>query len=300
MNRKELIVELQKLGIDRVYGKTLSRAKKAEMEAIYDTLEGRAHLPYLRTTEVPTYLTCGLRYYWRRVRGLKIPPKWVMTLGSSVDAAANIGYEFKIATGRDTPTDVVTDSFVDDIRARTEETNWEEAKPDEVENQGLEIVKFWAEEVQPKRQPERTQVRHIVEFDRQLAHSLMTHRDLDNAPHQVLDMKVSGQKRPGPEVLEDDMQLIAYSIAYFDQFGVWPEVGLDILLRYKAGPQLQELRTKIKPEMIQRYLKTFAVVSDAISKGIFLPAAHTAMAYHRRVCTKESCGFFDKCHDEFL
>ncbi|MFH1605440.1 MAG: hypothetical protein ABIH03_16210, partial [Pseudomonadota bacterium] len=165
---------------------------------------------------------------------------------------------------------------------------------------GLQIVRFWADEVQPKREPERTQVRHIVEFGGQLPYSLMTHRDLDAAPNQVLDMKVSGMKRSGPEVLENDMQLIAYSIAYFDQFGVWPEVGLDVLLRYKKGPELQALRTTIKPEMIQRYLKTFAAVANAISKGIFLPASNIAMTYHTPVCSRKECGYYDICHSEFL
>jgi len=299
VTRKELVAAIREHGISKIYGKTLSRATKKELEAIYRSLSDGLRLPHLSPTSLNMYYTCGLQYYWRYIRGMKIPPNWAMTLGSSVDTAINTGYKAKMDSGADAPADVVTDAFVEDLSARKEETDWEGRKINDVEKQGVQIVKLWADEVQPRREPENVQAKTVVEFEGGVGYCLLTYRDLDIAPHTVIDNKVSGKRRSGPHELEDDLQLQAYSVAYFSEHGVWPEVGLDVLLRQKE-PAFQELRHKISPLGIRRFMKLFAAAADAIHKGVFLPVTSRNMAFHRKVCSPESCGYFAVCHKEFI
>jgi hypothetical protein len=300
VTRKELIPLLREQGISAVYGKSLSRATKKEMESIARFLDTGRGVRYFSPSQMTTYLTCGMRYYWRYIENLKMPPGWYMTLGSAVDTAVTVGYEMKIATGRDTPMDVATDSFVQDLKARAGETDWMEQNHAATEKLGVEMVKVWAGEVQPQREPLRTQCRHLVKFAPGTGYGLYGIRDTDMAGDEVVDLKTSTKART-TEQLQDDFQLLAYGVSYMDQFGVMPTVGHDTLLRNKKGTEFgwdAAARFKPSPEQAQWLLKRLAMVADGVHRGVFLPPSPASQQYFRKICSKASCGYFERCHKE--
>jgi len=299
MIRKELVTHLRSFGLGRVYGKTLSRATKKEMESIARFLETGRGLRYFSPSQMNTYLSCGLRYYWRYIEGLRFPPAWYMTLGSSVDTAVTMSYEMKIGTGRDTPMDVATDSFVEDLRARKDETDWTEKPSDVAEELGLGMVKVFAKDLQPLRIPIRTQHKHITRFAPGTGYGLLGIRDTDMEDDVVVDLKTTTVHKTA-DALKDDYQLNAYSVGYLDEFGVMPTVGHDELLRNRKGTEFSwdSCRFKPTPEATGWFLKSLAMVADGVSKGIFLPASPASMQYHQKTCDPAKCGYYAHCHKE--
>ena len=301
MNRKELIAELRAHGLSRVYGKSLSRASKKELESHHRFLETGRGLRYFSASQMKTFLTCGLRYYFRYIEGVRTPPGWYMTLGSSVDTAVTLSYEMKIQTGRDTPVDVATDMFAEDLKARAEETDWKESDQPTVERYGVEMVKVFADQVQPIREPVRTQHSHLVQFEAGTGYGYYGIRDADMAGDEVVDLKTSTRAQKA-EDLRDDFQLNGYAISYLDELGTLPSVGHDTLLRNKKGTEFGWDHCRFTPaqDAQLRFLKMLAMVADAVHKGIFLPPAPTSMQYYRKICSPESCGMYERCHAEVL
>jgi hypothetical protein len=297
MTRKELITELRAHGLTRIYGKALSRATKTEMESHYRFLETGRGLRYFSPSQMNTFLTCGLRYYYHYIEGLNIPPGWYMTLGSSVDVAVTLGYEFKIQTGRDTPEDVLTDMFVEDLKAREGETDWTENDKHATEKLGLGMLKVFADEVQPQRVPLRTQHRHLVQFQAGTGYGLYGIRDTDMDGDEVVDLKTTTRAKTADD-LKDDFQLNAYGVSYMDEYGLMPDVGHDTLLRNKKGTEFGWAAARFKPsdQAVARFLKTLAMVADAVHRGVFLPPSPASMHYFRKTCSESSCGFFQHCH----
>jgi len=256
------------------------------------------HLSY---SQVNMYLTCGMRYYFRYIKGLKIPPRAPMSLGSAVDKSCNHNYEEKIESGKDVPESVLTDVFVEDWRARIEETDFEDNKPDQFESDGLELVKVFRKELAPKTKPLQVQPKIEITFPNRdytyLAYPDLIIGDPDNPI--LIDHKTSA-KMPSKNYADTLPQLTAYAGAYKAVHGILPIVGIHQMIRpQKTNPAraLIAMATR-EDEQVLRWWRTIDRVNRAIEAEVFTPAALTTFGRANFECTPEWCGYYYECKKE--
>ncbi len=290
--RQEILKELQERGIDRVYGRALSRCVKDELESYLRTLSRTDDTKYYSYSQVNMMLRCGLQYYFRYLRGIKIPPSGALTVGRSFDDAANFNYEQKLSSGKDEPEGVLTDVFAETFEKLRHETDWQEGEnPDQVKSQGVGLVKCFRNDVAPSVQPMLVQQDLFVGFEGE-DFKFRVILDLVDAGNAVIDNKTAGRSY-NQQAVDEDLQLTAQSFAFRSEYGVEEsELGFDAVIKNKT-PKAQRIRTKRTTQDHLRLLRYIAQVDQAIKKRVFLPAAPGHWA-----CSPKYCGYWDICHEE--
>lgn len=284
MTRAELIRELQARGIDRVYGRALSRATKAELEQAWRTLSEGQISPHLSLSQVRMYLRCGLQYWYRYVEGRKIPPRGSMVVGRAVHRALEHDFKTCLLEGLHEPVDVLADVYFETFKSEAEEAIWDSEKPEEAFKTGLLVLEEFA------RGPMETIVPEAVEeqFEVPLTHGMNLKGviDLIEAREGILDHKVV-TRRMRPEDVVNDLQLAVYSHAK----GI-ERVGMNTLVR-KKKPEIQLFRHVVSGGQRNRVLNIFLYVVEGIWKRVFLPAPPGSWW-----CSPTWCGYWDLCHEE--
>ncbi len=101
---------------------------------------------HLSVTQLKMYLRCPLQYEFRYIKGMKIPPAGVMTLGKSIHSTLEENYRQKIETRQDLPLDFWTDYFSDTWQKSLEETVFEkDEKPGDMKDDGIKLIKTYHE-----------------------------------------------------------------------------------------------------------------------------------------------------------
>ncbi|MEW6009629.1 MAG: PD-(D/E)XK nuclease family protein [Candidatus Omnitrophota bacterium] len=292
MTRQELITTLQTKGIDRVYGRALSRCLKQELEATYHRLTENTPSPYLSFQQINMYLRCGLQYYLRYVEGIKIPPKAIISLGQSFHQTTRFNYTDKIKTGQDKALSELTDYFVEDFFNRKSQTIWQEdEKPDDFIKEGVSLITLAREQRFPEVQPKEVEHEFIIPFEN-VDYSLMGFIDLIDQYGIIRDNKTSS-KSYTEEQVKTDMQLTCYAYANnVNNPQLTQRVGFDIFVKTKT-PKIQVLEGTRSYQDYKRFLTIVGIVADGIFKNVFLPASLGHWA-----CSPDWCGYWDRCHQE--
>lgn len=305
--RKELIQGLRELGIDKVYGRSLGRCVKDELDSYMRTLkvEEEQGEKYYSWTQINTMLRCGLQYYYRYLRGIKIPPSAALTVGFCYDDALNFNYTTKIKTKQDEPLSVLTDVFHHSFEKRKEETEFEEEKPDDAENRGVSLIKTARTTPLPEQKVTLTESIMPVDVQRDIyvgfeddPYLLLVILDLisqhnGEGAFGVRDNKTT-KKSYNQGSVDEDLQLTAQSLAFRTEFGVEEAyLGFDVAVSTQT-PKIQVIGTTRTVEQHTRLLRILANMVDAIRKRVFLPPPNGHWA-----CTPKYCGYWDICHEEF-
>lgn len=290
MTRAELIQELRQRGVDKVYGRALSRCLKDELDSYLRSLS-REDGKYYSWTQINMMLRCGLQYYYRYLRGIKIPPSAFLTLGRSYDSAVNHNYQQKIISGEDVPIDELTDVFHEKFFTLRDETDWGEEDPNKVEQKGISLIKIYRKDLAPLVQPADVQKDIIYGFE-ELPYSFRTILDLITVDNEVVDNKTASRSYNQDDV-DNDMQLTAQSLAFRTEYGMEEAgLGFDVAVSTKQ-PKIQRLRTKRGPEDHMRFLRIVAQVVEAIRKRVFLPPPPGSW-----FCHPKWCGYWVTCRKE--
>ncbi|MDP2704259.1 MAG: PD-(D/E)XK nuclease family protein, partial [bacterium] len=94
-------------------------------EAAYPAAVKEKEKRHFSISQLLTYQKCPLHYKFRYIDGLKIPPRSVMTLGSSVHAALEHNFRQKIKSHEDLKVNDVLDAFSDSFDLAKPETLWD-------------------------------------------------------------------------------------------------------------------------------------------------------------------------------
>lgn len=303
MTRLELIKALKEKGIDSVYGRSLGSALKRELED-YAQNSGRfGPTRYFSASQVDTYDACPLRYFWRYRMGMKIPPGAFQALGGSYHKAVEHNNREKLQTGTDEPVSILEDVFVEDLRAREQETLWEEAGIAECETLGRGLVRVYSKELAPPVYPKKVEHEFKIEFEDRdwvfggyidcVADLDGTYLDEDGpkpaVKNLVLDYKTAG-KRSNQDDADADQQLTAYSLAHSIETGE-REGGVALAVAVKTKvPKAQILISSRTPDQHWRYLRKVEELTKAIRAGVFVPTNPRNWQ-----CSRRWCGYFDHC-----
>jgi RecB family exonuclease len=294
MTKKELILALQKRGVDRVYNKSLTSCSKKELDEFIRTCSEETNRRYFSPSQINCYLRCPMQYYYRYRKGLRSPPGFALTLGSCYDTAANAALEARME-GHDLSADDGIAAFVDDLNVRNEETVWEDGKDrDAAEARGKPLIRQYCESVAPTINPTAVQARTEIELDNR-DWSILTVPDVV-LEDGILDNKTTGRSpKQAQNALDVSLQMSAYALAWMqiadkDEPGL---IGWDTALVRVRKPDIVRLFTNRDESDIRRFLAITQRVVGAVHAGIFTPCMPDSWA-----CSEKFCGYFSECHKD--
>lgn len=295
---KELIASLQQKKIDKVYGRSLSRCLKEELEEFdrnTDTWSSKDR--HYSHSQADMYRKCGLQYYWRYICGWKSQPNASQTLGGAGDETFNFHYDKKIKTGKDEPLSVLTDYFHENFSGRREETLWGVHDPDEIEGDGLRMIRQFRMDLAPIVIPIDVQWSGDLEFenfDWIWVYKADLIADLGKGDVALWDNKTSRKSITQKDCDQDD-QLTGYDLAYSLKKGKQPALlGFHAMVALKTKCTATQLETTRTQAQHYRYLREVARCVDGIRKRVFTPAFKKTW-----VCSRDWCGYYERCHKEF-
>lgn len=269
-------------------------------------------IDHLSPSQINTYLRCSLQHYWRYDRGIKIPPKGILTQAKCIHSAVELNFKQKIDTFLDLPTSDVLDCFSTEFDERKHITAWyKDEKPSDYKDEGINLLGGYQKTISPTIQPSHVEHKFEIHFDN-FDIPLIGRIDLIHSG-QIADQKCT-TKAPSviAQEVQDSLQLTAYALAYRAEFNK-PEKAVSIIALFrpkKAKEQLSHPFMK-KPHddktahietfsatrdknSINRYLKLMAHVKNAIENNIYFPRNPSSWE-----CSEHYCGFYQICHKEW-
>ena len=300
MKKDEILKKLKEAGIERAFGVPISKLLKKDLLEVCDNYY--LNIPgHVSPSQIEMFRRCSMQYFYRYIKKMVKPPRAAMTLGSSVDAAVNAYYQTKLEKGAEEPLSVLTDVFMESLREREQETEWNEPLP-LIESDGLKLVKEHRETLAPATEPIEIQKELVVEFTDQ-PFTFLGYADLiasRSGIKQIIDLKVTGSSI-SEDVAQYHPQLTAYHAAQAATGEAIGVVALDVCVRPKKAKlaQCQTIVGSRNPADDNRYWKTVRVIYDAIKAGIFYPAPRATGNRSNWVCTPQYCGYFQICHEQF-
>lgn len=245
---------------------------------------------YISVSQVETYRTCPMRYYFRYIKGLKTPPSGAIVLGSSTHKAIEVNNTQKITSKQDEKLSVLTDAFVQKFQEGQKDVAWaEDEKPQDLEKCGLGLVKLFHEEVAPQIMPREAEARKTVrlsELDRDLV-AVIDVIDIEGAIH---DYKTAS-KAPVKDVLTKSLQLPVYARIYREEHGKEESrIIYDYLVKTKVPKYIPiETEEAVSDEKIESAMETIKTVCRCIDAGLFYPRTdHFG-------CNEKWCGYWNIC-----
>lgn len=254
--------------------------------------------PHLSVTQLDMFTTCGIRYYFRYIEGLKMPPKSAMKFGKNIhEAELDLNLKQKITTHEDLKLADVTDAFATAWNKDVQEVQWNEEERSQgieiisgkLKDEGIRVVETlhteWADRIQPKKVEEKFLIK-IPEFD----YDFMGIWDLITDDKKIIDLKVSS-KSPASGIADKSLQLTVYSLAYrnLNRGGIETGLELNYAVRLKQ-PKIIIQQTQRDQSHYDRFLKRLGKVAYAIKNEVFVPADSNSW-----VCSPDACGYWDIC-----
>jgi CRISPR/Cas system-associated exonuclease Cas4 (RecB family) len=225
---------------------------------------------HISVTQMRMFLRCPLQYYYRYIRGMKIPPNGDLTLGKTIHSTLENNYRQKINSREDLPLDAWTDYFSDEWEKGEKMTEFKsDEKPGDFKDDGYKIIKTYHGYVSRLIQPVDVERGFLIALDG-IRRPLLGYIDLIDENGCIVDHKVT--KRSWQEAkIHTDPQMTAYALAYRRLTGK-KENGLrfDVMVRTK-NPKIQRLNTERKTEDFGKFQKLLSHVEKAIETGIFYP-----------------------------
>lgn len=247
-------------------------------------------LDHVSFSQVSMYLRCPRAYYYRYVRGLKIPPKGSMVLGRSVHFSLETGLKEKKETAVDPPLDLFQDAFHDAWERNLEEYEliiWEE-REEKVKDDGYRLIEKWHKLRLPEIEPKEVEVPIQIEFKNSSV-KLLEVVDLIDRSGRIIDHKVRKKKVTGE--VKTSLQLSLYLLGLSKLEGRKIErvrVAIESLIR-KKEPEIYVEEAIRTWKHVEFALEIVSQVVKAIEADIF-PASPG-----NRLCSPRWCGYWELC-----
>ncbi len=233
----------------------------------------------LSPTMITMYLRCPRQAYFRYVCNLKIPPKGIMVLGTSVHAGIEEDYREFLKTGRLLSVDDVCDVMLNAFSAESDAVIWEkdEEKPAVLRDDGVKLIKTWKTDRAEKITPLEVE----SPFECKIGNTLVAGRiDLYDDTLRVVDFKVVSRVSGA----QFDTQLGIYATAKSTSAG-----RRENLVRARVPRVHAEEIWFREPE--KRWIRDICEgVQKAFDAGLFPPRCDGG--WH---CSEKFCGYWSIC-----
>ena len=285
MTREALEKELRRRGVKSIFGRALSRCTKEELEyALRVHTEGKP-FPHLSFSQINTYQRCPRQFYYRYVRGLKIPPSGAVVVGKATHEAIAYDLTNYMNSRLHEPIDVIEDVYASVFQEYESGADWREEKPEEAFKGGLNALKLYFQDYIPLVVPESIEDEFEITLDG-LGCCIKGVIDLVDAhENAVIEHKTSKRRFDNSRLKSSQLSLYAFAKKR-------SKIGINVLVRTQT-PKIQIMRDNISEERIYRALSDIYLIAEAINKLSFPPAQHDSW-----VCSEKWCGYYEICHAE--
>jgi len=229
---------------------------------------------HLSITQIKMFLRCPLQYYFRYIKGIKMPPNSAMTMGRCIHATIEELYRRQINGERGVSADMLKDHFTSTWGRESRETDFtKDESPGELKDEGVKLIELYSKNIAPTVKPREVEKAFNLEFEN-VAYTLKGVIDLIEENGTIVDHKCS-KRSPIQTEVDRDIQLSAYALAYCSLYGKLPQgLRFDYLVRNKT-PKTVQCRTERSRKALDRFLKLIGYVSKSIEQGIFYPNEST-------------------------
>lgn len=239
-------------------------------------------------SQIRMFRRCPMSYYFRYIKGLKIPPKSALTLGKSIHKGVEYNFSQKIKSQKDLPLSDVLDAYSTAFDSLKYGTDWEDEKPGEVKDEGATLMSLHHTKQAPQIQPIACEKKIPVSFDN-VDYTFLGYLDVIDKKGKIIDTKTTG-KTPPQDTIKKDEQLTAYALLYRVEYGK-EEAGieLDYLIRTKT-PKIAIMEGWRTQQDIEKFLEEVGKIWAMIKTGIFIRTDPSNWW-----CSPKWCGYWEKC-----
>lgn len=244
---------------------------------------------YLSVSAVDLYLACPMSFYLQYIEGHKattVPPS--LAEGSSGHEVLEVCNHEKAKTGDDLPEKQVLEVWDDTWATQKKEVEWkdEEEKPDDIQDRGRVFFQKYRKHYAGRSKP--ISEGHI---EKKLETTIggvpvVGYIDLvkdDEGTHRILDYKFVNRTKSLVDV-EKGLQLGVYALAE----GI-RDVEFLCFVK-KKDPSIERIKSVRTQESLDKVVRVFQGVSEAIKKGSFPYCSPDAWK-----CTPRFCGVWEHC-----
>lgn len=275
-----------------------------------DKRKSEERLEHLSPSQLNTLSMCGLRWYFRYVERIKIPPKAAVLRGRGAHAAREKSLGNYIDTGELLPlgsceaaaSDEVDAGFQGDVLFEPEEVEeGVEKVKGRTKDEAVACAKVDRTDVQPTIEPVAVEMElrtHIPAIGKDLmGYADVVEKRMDEELERpvvstiIRDSKTKG-KAPSKDEAWSSLQLTCYGLMWKGMTGAFPNnFALDFLVVYKkAKPKAFIQPTERSLADYKMALARIARANEVIEKGVFAPAPTDAWW-----CSPKWCGYWDRC-----
>ena len=252
--------------------------------------------PELHQSQISLYTHCGMAYEFRYVKGKIIPPGVALVTGIANHDSAQKNLQSKIDSGSLLPEEQVLELTASAVHRLWEQgvtLDYNERATGEATVRGrtldvaVKLSRLHHRTLAPVIEPvavERTFKLILPQYPVDLVGTI------DVEEHGGLrDLKCYG-KKPSPVEADRSLQLTLYALAKKTLDRAHPKrISLDVLVKNKTPKIVTQTTTRNEGDY-RSLLARVSVVSDAIQKGIFIPATPDDWR-----CSVKFCGYYHIC-----
>jgi len=283
MTRKQLIAELRRMGVTRVFNRPLSYCTRDELEYVFNQVSS-GEKPHLSFSQISLYQKCPRQFYYRYIRGIKIPPPGSAVVGKATHKAIEVDLKTALKEGKHESWSVIEDIYALTFKEEKEKAVWDNEKPDEAFKQGRDVLKIYANKHLPKIEPETVEEKFEIPLP-SLGSNLVGIIDLVDSTKTIIEHKTTTRSYPESKI--SNAQLFIYAMVKNLK-----KIGFNVLVRRK-NPTVQILRGEVKEEDIYRTLADILHVANCIYLLSFPPAQQGTW-----ICSPKWCGYWEICRSE--
>lgn len=243
-------------------------------------------------------LRCGEQYRRRYIEKEIIPPSGNLVRGKCGHKAEEKNFVQKIETKTDLPLEAVKDFFSDEWETRKYEIGWTEEELDgnsikkaeaKFKDSGILLVDIFHREQAPLAMPVAVEDEFIVNFQGGYP-SLKGIIDRVDADDSVNEQKFLSKSPSANDALVD-IQLTSYDFGFRQKYKRKPSrLVKQCGVATKTPKTVRQEAPPREDDTLSRFLNRLEKAMEAISKGIFLPAANGSWA-----CSPKMCGYYRSC-----
>jgi CRISPR/Cas system-associated exonuclease Cas4 (RecB family) len=261
----------------------------------------------LSPSRINTYLTCGMRYYFRYVEGLIVPPGSALTLGASVHSTVAANMRQKLESHEDLPESDLCEHFAAVFDLEHTHTAWyADEDPGEIKDVGIRLVKTHRQLVSPDLQPiavekgfvttlgvsERMRKRAEERGDvpRETYPPIEGWVDTINQDAVTIETKTTG-KKPSHVAANHKLQTVIYTAGILSAGVQTPGARVDYLVKTKKQQVVSFPIVPVKSDFM--FMED---VLDRVCRCVELDIYLPNREFYG--CTRRNCGYWEHCEKE--
>lgn len=240
-------------------------------------------LDHVSHSQIEMWQRCPRQWFFRYVRGFKIPPSGALILGGSYHSALEGNFKQKITSHTDLPVVDCLDMFSDawNTRLQREEAiDWQNEHPGDVKDMGTSLVRTYREVMSPNVQPVLVEEPYVSEI---ADVKFLLVMDLQDIYDVVIDHKTASRSKTQEDV-DKDMQACAISYALGRPIVFQNHVALKLKV-----PRIQVIETTRAPVDVLWWVDMATCVVGQMKTGLAPPRPGGWW------CSEKWCGYWPMC-----